>query len=132
VTTFPPIGRFRLLRRLGGGGSGLVFLAFDPVLRREVAVKVPRLAGLLTPELRRRFLLEARAAAGLDHPNLVPVHEAGEDGGLHRLRRARTLVAGGPADPPPEDAATLVPVTDATLTDGGLSLPSVAFACFAG
>jgi serine/threonine protein kinase len=76
------IGRFRLLRALGHGGGGIVFLAFDPELRREVALKIPHLPGLLSPELRRRFQREARAAAHLDHPNLVPVHEVGESSGV--------------------------------------------------
>jgi WD40 repeat protein len=76
------VGRFHILRKLGHGGGGIVFLAFDPDLRREVAVKVPHLPVLLEPEMRRRFLREARAAASLDHPNLVPVHEAGEANGV--------------------------------------------------
>jgi WD40 repeat protein len=74
------IGRFQVRRELGRGGSGHVFLAHDPQLGRDVALKVPRLDVVLTPELRDRFLQEARAAAGLDHPNLVPVYDAGEVG----------------------------------------------------
>jgi tetratricopeptide (TPR) repeat protein len=74
------IGRFRILRELGSGGFGLVFLAHDPLLCREVALKVPRPDALASPELRRRFRQEAQAAAGLAHPNLVPVYEAGEAG----------------------------------------------------
>jgi WD40 repeat protein len=74
------LGRFEVVRELGRGGCGIVFLARDPVLNREVALKVPRPDALLTPSLRQRFLREARAAAGLDHPNVVPVYEAGEDG----------------------------------------------------
>ncbi|HEY7328103.1 MAG TPA: protein kinase [Gemmataceae bacterium] len=76
------VGRFRIVRTLGQGGGGLVFLAFDPDLHREVALKVPHLPALLAPDLRRRFLREARAAARLDHPNLVPVHEVGESNGV--------------------------------------------------
>ncbi|HEY7427743.1 MAG TPA: protein kinase [Gemmataceae bacterium] len=76
------VDRFRILRRLGHGGGGIVFLAFDPDLQREVALKVPHLPALLELETRRRFLREARAAARLDHPNLVPVHEAGESNGV--------------------------------------------------
>jgi serine/threonine protein kinase len=76
------VGRFRILRTLGHGGGGIVFLAFDPDLRREVAVKVPHLVALLSPDVRQRFLREARAAASLNHPNLIPVHEAGESGGV--------------------------------------------------
>ncbi len=73
------LGRFTIRRELGRGGFGVVFLAYDAQLRREVALKVPRAEALVTPELRARFRKEARAAAGLDHPNLVPVYDAGEE-----------------------------------------------------
>src|SRR5262249_8345755 len=80
----PPqrLGRFATVRPLGFGGCGIVYLAEDPLLGREVALKVPRLPALVSPELRRRFLHEARLAAGLSHPNLVVIHEAGEIGPL--------------------------------------------------
>jgi tRNA A-37 threonylcarbamoyl transferase component Bud32 len=74
------LGRFEIRRLLGRGGFGVVFLAYDPRLNREVALKVPRAEGLITEELRTRFQREARAAAGLDHPNIVPIYEAGEVG----------------------------------------------------
>jgi WD40 repeat protein len=74
------LGRFHIRRELGQGGFGMVFLAYDPLLGRDVAIKVPRADALVTPELRARFHREARAASGLDHPNLVPVYEAGEVG----------------------------------------------------
>jgi WD40 repeat protein len=74
------LGRFRIRRELGCGGFGLVLLAFDPALDREVALKVPRSFSLATHEQRERFHTEARAAAGLDHPNLVQVYEAGSVG----------------------------------------------------
>jgi serine/threonine protein kinase len=75
----PRVGRFELLGELGRGSHGIVFLARDPVLCREVALKVPRPEALLNPALRQRFLREARAAATLAHPNIVAIHEAGED-----------------------------------------------------
>jgi tetratricopeptide (TPR) repeat protein len=71
------LGRFRILRELGRGGFGVVYRAYDEELGREVALKVPRAETLASPELRERFQREARAAAGLDHPNLVPVYDAG-------------------------------------------------------
>ncbi len=76
------IGRFHILGTLGSGGGGVVFLAYDPDLHREAALKVPHLSAMLAPDMRRRFLREARAAARLDHPNLVPVHEVGESDGV--------------------------------------------------
>jgi tRNA A-37 threonylcarbamoyl transferase component Bud32 len=74
------IGRFTLQRELGRGGMGVVYLAWDPELRREVAIKVLRGHGLSDPQARARFQTEARAAALLHHPNVVPVHEIGQDG----------------------------------------------------
>jgi WD40 repeat protein/serine/threonine protein kinase len=74
------LGRFRILHELGRGGCGIVFLAWDPRLHRQVALKVPHPWALLTPDFRQRFVQEARAAAGLDHPNIVPVFETGEVG----------------------------------------------------
>jgi len=74
------LGRFQIVCELGRGGCGIVYRAFDPLLRRDVALKVPRSDALGTRELRERFLREARAAAGLDHPNVVTIHEVGEAG----------------------------------------------------
>ena len=74
------LGRFRVLRELGRGGLGIVYLAYDPQLRRQVALKVPRLEALNSPDMRRRFLLEAEAAARLNHPHLVSIYDSGEDG----------------------------------------------------
>jgi serine/threonine protein kinase len=91
----PPLelGRFSILRELGRGGYGIVYLAFDPTLNRNVALKVPRPEALLTPALRQRFLREARAAAALDHPGIVPVHDAGESGAVCYIASA---YCGGP------------------------------------
>jgi serine/threonine protein kinase len=76
------LGRFQVRRELGRGAFGVVWLAHDPHLRRDVALKVPRAEALVSPEARERFLREARAAAGLDHPNVVPVYDAGEVGSV--------------------------------------------------
>lgn len=81
LVSFPAeLGRFRLLRVLGGGGFGVVYLAEDPRLGRQVALKVPRADALLTAESSQRFLREARAAARLSHPYILPVFESGEAG----------------------------------------------------
>jgi WD40 repeat protein/serine/threonine protein kinase len=82
VTGKGRLGHFRLDRELGRGGCGVVFLAYDELLDRELALKVPRAEMLLSPEARQRFLREARAAAALDHPHIVRVHEAREVGGV--------------------------------------------------
>jgi serine/threonine protein kinase len=76
------IGRFEVLRLLGHGGFGVVYLARDPLLDREVALKVPRLHALASEGMVERFRREARATAALDHPNIVPIHETGEAGPL--------------------------------------------------
>jgi len=74
------IGRFEIVRELGRGGCGVVFLARDPELGRLIALKVPHPAALVSPELQRRFLIEARAAAGLEHPGIIRVYEVGSSG----------------------------------------------------
>ena len=74
------VGRFEIVRELGRGAFGIVFLASDPVLGREVALKLPRPEAVFTPGFRRRFVREAQAAAAVSHPNLVSVYEAGEWG----------------------------------------------------
>jgi eukaryotic-like serine/threonine-protein kinase len=74
------LGRFHLRERLGDGGFGEVFLAYDPRLDRDVALKVLRLKNP-SERVMERFFREARAAARLDHPNIVAVHDAGYDRG---------------------------------------------------
>ena len=81
-------GRFRILRELGRGGFGIVFLAVDPDLRRQVALKLPHAGAASTPEVKERFVREARAAAAIDHPNLVPLYEAGDVGSVQYLASA--------------------------------------------
>jgi WD40 repeat protein len=74
------IGRFSILGELGRGGFGVVYLAHDPLAQRNVALKVPRMGVLSESESWKRFLREARAASRLDHPNLIPMLEAGAIG----------------------------------------------------
>lgn len=75
----PPgkIDRFTILEFLGAGGFGIVYHAVDPIADREVAVKVPLPEMLLSPEVLERFSWEVRAAAQLDHPNILPTLETG-------------------------------------------------------
>jgi eukaryotic-like serine/threonine-protein kinase len=85
------IARFELRERLGRGGVGVVFAAFDPELDREVALKLLRSDRSLGND-RERLMREARAMARLAHPNVVPVYEVGEDQG--RVFLAMERVAG--------------------------------------
>ena len=75
-------GEYSLERELGRGGMGVVYLARDVQLDRHVAIKVLPTHLAEQPESRQRFLREARTAAGLSHPNIVPIHRVGEAGGF--------------------------------------------------
>jgi serine/threonine protein kinase len=81
-------GRYRIIKRLGQGGMGSVYLAEDTQLSRRVALKVPEFAPDSAPDTRQRFLEEARSAAMLDHPNLCRVYDAGEINGRLYLTMA--------------------------------------------
>ncbi len=72
-----PFGRFQVLSKLGLGSFGAVWKAYDPLLKRLVAIKVlhPELRNI--PELNQRFVKEAHAVARLNHPSIVRIHEAG-------------------------------------------------------
>ena len=76
------IGRYSLERELGRGGMGIVFLARDVALDRPVAIKLLPPALAARPDLRDRFLREARTAARLSHPNIVAIHAVEEAGEL--------------------------------------------------
>ncbi|HUG90536.1 MAG TPA: protein kinase, partial [Planctomycetaceae bacterium] len=81
-------GRYRVIRPLGRGGMGAVWLAEDTQLRRNVALKVPRFSSADDPGLLDRFYREARAAATIDHPNLCAVYDVGCIEGTHYLSMA--------------------------------------------
>jgi len=76
------VGRFEIVDKLGAGAMGEVFRAHDPVLGRDVAIKV--VTGRLSADetARERFHREARAAAQLNHPNIVTIHDFGEEQGM--------------------------------------------------
>lgn len=88
----PPqmIGRFRVIKLLGRGGMGSVYLAHDDQLDRQVALKVPFPPA--DPEAAEkmiaRFLREARSAATLNHPNICPIFDIGQDGNTHFIAMA--------------------------------------------
>jgi serine/threonine protein kinase len=86
------LDRFELIEAVGEGGFGTVYRARDPQLRREVALKIPRAGALTTPEAVDRFLREARAAAQLQHPHIVAVHDAGRFANTYFI--ASTFVEG--------------------------------------
>jgi len=73
------IGRYEIVGPLDAGGMGQVFRAWDPSLRREVALKILRGEVAGDPARRHRLLEEARAAGGLNHPNILAVYDVGEE-----------------------------------------------------
>jgi serine/threonine protein kinase len=90
-----PTARYSVLREIGRGGMGTVYLALDEDLGREVAIKVPHAAPTAT--LERRLQVEARVLAQLEHPGIVPIHDTGRlaDGRLFYVMkrvRGRTLL----------------------------------------
>ncbi len=78
LTAGSTFGRYQIVRRLGQGGMGTVYLAHDSRLDRQVALKIPSFSPQDGPESLERFYREARAAAVLDHPNLCPIYDIGE------------------------------------------------------
>lgn len=85
-------GRYQLVREVGRGTFGLVYLAHDGQLNRHVALKIARGTVLTDPDMKARFDQEARAAAGLDHPHIVQVYESGTIDGCAYI--ASAFVAG--------------------------------------
>lgn len=79
------IERYRIEARLGSGGMGIVYRAFDPRLQRPVAIKVMRSSSLSNPRQIQRFLLEARSVSALNHPHICMIHDAGDKDGLYYL-----------------------------------------------
>jgi serine/threonine protein kinase/Tfp pilus assembly protein PilF len=77
------LGGYRIVRKIGHGGMGVVYEAEQEALGRRVALKVLPFARLLEPTFRERFQREAQAAARLHHSNIVPVFGVGEQDGVH-------------------------------------------------
>ena len=78
-------GRHRIVRKLGQGAMGAVFLAHDEQLDRQVALKIPSGDLQQNEELRTRFQREAQAAGALHHPNICPIYDIGEFEGIHYI-----------------------------------------------
>jgi tRNA A-37 threonylcarbamoyl transferase component Bud32 len=81
----PSIPGYQILELLHRGGQGMVYRAVQTVARREVAIKVIRPELLTDPLAVQRFQLEGRAAAQLQHPNIVTLYDMGQEGGCHFL-----------------------------------------------
>jgi len=115
------ISHYRILEKLGEGGMGEVYRARDDRLARDVALKVlpPEVAS--SPERVARFELEARAVAGLNHPNIVTLYSIEEDQGVHFLTMElvdgqtlnQILVPGGL--PVPRVVDLLIPLCEALV-----------------
>src|SRR5438067_2957232 len=77
------LGRYEIVRELGKGAMGIVYLAKDPLIGRLVALKTIRPAAHIddeeTKEFQQRFIREAQAAGILNHPSIVTVHDIGQD-----------------------------------------------------
>ncbi len=81
-------GRYRILKELGAGAMGKVYLAHDSQLDRQVALKTPSFSGSDNDDLVTRFYREARAAAKLQHRNICPIYDVGEIDGRHFISMA--------------------------------------------
>ena len=118
------IGPYEILGRLGSGGMGLVFSAWDSRLQRDVAIKLLR-EEFATPGMRKRFLQEARAASRLNHANICTIFDIGEQEGdpylvmeLLKGETVRSRIARGPVSP--EDILCVaIEVADALIVAHG-------------
>jgi serine/threonine protein kinase len=90
------LGHYRIESKLGEGGMGVVYRAFDTHLERPVAIKILRPDTSSSPERRRRFFQEAKAASALNHPNIIHIYDISSSGGTDYI--AMEFVAGKTLD----------------------------------
>ncbi len=92
----PTLGRYEVVRELGKGAMGIVYLGKDPKINREVAIKTLRFEDEFEPEdmkaMKERFFREAESAGRLVHPNIVTIYDAGDDGDISYI--AMELLSG--------------------------------------
>jgi len=100
------IGHYEIIRRLGAGGSGVVYLANDTLLQRPVVMKILRTGLLSAQQIRTTVLREARLASAIEHPNVCAIYEVGEVGDEGYIvmqyvpgQSLDQLIARGPASP---------------------------------
>ena len=103
--TVSMLGRYQIVAQLGSGAMGTVYRALDPAIERTVAIKTlnPDLPDENLPEVRERFLREAKSAGRLNHPNVVTVYDVGEADGIAYIavdhlggRSLRRVLEAGP------------------------------------
>lgn len=124
------VGEFRILRRVGHGGMGVVYEAVQESLGRHVALKLMPAEALLDPKRLERFRREARAAARLHHTNIVPVFGVGEADGRHYY--AMQFIAGHPLDAVIDEVKRLKDKSAATVTAAPRAVSEVAAALVTG
>src|SRR3974377_1688770 len=90
------ISHYRILEKLGEGGMGVVYLACDIALDRQVALKILRPEHCASAERKKRFIQEARTASSLNHPNIVGIYEVDSVDGVEFI--AMEWVDGIPMD----------------------------------
>ncbi len=86
------VGRFEIRSLLGRGGMGAVYRAWDATLDRHVAIKILPAHLVTDPDRVRRFVLEAKSASALNHPNVISIYDIGQDGSIHYI--AMELIEG--------------------------------------